>query len=145
MFGRSKKSNSIDTLVGRNSKVQGDINFSGGFHVDGIIQGNIQAEPDSSSVLSISENGLVEGGVSVPHVVLNGTVKGDVLARERIELGPTARVIGNVYYNLIEMSIGAEVNGKLIHEAPGSMSLGFTEEPAVPEAGLQPTPSPSKS
>ena len=53
----------------------------------------------------------------VPHVVLNGTVKGDVRATERVELGPKARVIGNVQYKLIEMSIGAEVNGKLIHES----------------------------
>jgi cytoskeletal protein CcmA (bactofilin family) len=68
-------------------------------------------------VLSISERGCVEGSVVVPHVVLNGTVKGDVRATERVELGPKARVIGNVQYKLIEMSIGAEVNGKLIHES----------------------------
>ncbi len=106
----------IDTLVGVNTKVSGDLEFSGGLHVDGYVKGNIQAELESSSVLSIAEQGVVEGSVSVPHVVLNGTVKGDVSARERIELGTTARVIGNVFYNLIEMAIGAEINGKLIHE-----------------------------
>ena len=68
-------------------------------------------------MLSISERGCIEGSVVVPHVVLNGTVKGDVRATERVELGPKARVIGNVQYKLIEMSIGAEVNGKLIHES----------------------------
>jgi cytoskeletal protein CcmA (bactofilin family) len=67
--------------------------------------------------LSISERGCIEGSVVVPHVVLNGTVKGDVRATQRVELGPKARVIGNVQYKLIEMSIGAEVNGKLIHES----------------------------
>jgi cytoskeletal protein CcmA (bactofilin family) len=56
----------------------------------------------------------------VPHILLNGTVKGDVRATERVELGPKARVIGNVQYKLIEMSIGAEVNGKLIHESEGA-------------------------
>ena len=59
----------------------------------------------------------MEGGVSASHVRLNGTVKGDVKATERIELGPRARVIGNVQYKLIEMAVGAEVNGKLIHES----------------------------
>ncbi len=118
MFGgKKRKSTVVDTLVGQNTKVQGDIQFSGGFHVDGVIQGNIEAETESRSVLSISEDGMVEGSVSVPHVILNGTVKGDVIAKERVELGANARVIGNVYYNLIEMAIGAEVNGKLIHEA----------------------------
>ena len=111
-----RRSAEIDTLIGTNTKVSGDIEFSGGLHVDGYIKGNIQSEPNTTSVLSIAEQGVVEGSVSVPHVVLNGTVKGDVSARERVELGTTARVIGNVFYNLIEMAIGAEINGKLIHE-----------------------------
>ena len=62
----------------------------------------------------------------VPHVVLNGTVKGDVRATQRVELGPKARVIGNVQYKLIEMSIGAEVNGKLIHESEHAATKGAT-------------------
>ena len=124
MLGRSKrKSANIDTLVGSNTRVSGDVEFSGGFHVDGYIKGNIQSEESTESVLSISEHGTVEGSVAVPHVVLNGTVKGDVSAKERVELGTTARVIGNVYYNLIEMAIGAEINGKLIHQPAGAPKL----------------------
>lgn len=123
----------IDTLIGTNTKVSGDIEFSGGLHVDGYIKGNIQAEPNSTSVLSIAEQGVVEGSVSVPHVVLNGTVKGDVSARERVELGTTARVIGNVFYNLIEMAIGAEINGKLIHEPIESASAAAA--PIKPKKG----------
>jgi cytoskeletal protein CcmA (bactofilin family) len=123
MLGSKRKNPQIDTLVGRNTRVSGDIEFRGGFHVDGYIKGNIMAEHDTESVLSISESGTVEGSVSVPHVVLNGTVKGDVSARERVQLGATARVIGNVYYNLIEMAIGAEINGKLIHEPAGQPAL----------------------
>src|SRR5690606_7807364 len=72
---------------------------------------------DERSVLSVSERGAIEGAVTVPHILLNGTVKGDVRATERVELGSKARVIGNVQYKLIEMAIGAEVNGKLIHES----------------------------
>ena len=128
MLGRNKRKNTpIDTLVGKNTRVSGDIEFSGGFHVDGYIKGNIQADHETESVLSISESGTVEGSVCVPHVVLNGTVKGDVSARERVELGTTARVIGNVFYNLIEMAIGAEVNGKLIHEPAGAPALQTVE------------------
>ena len=77
----------------------------------------MKASRDERSVLSVCERGCVEGAVSVPHILLNGTVKGDVRALERVELGPKARVIGNVQYKLIEMAIGAEVNGKLIHES----------------------------
>ena len=124
MFGLKQNSNSvIDTLVGSNSRVNGDLNFSGGCHVDGTVKGNVNAEPESDSALSISEEGSVEGGVSVPYVVLNGIVRGDVVAGKRVQLGPTARVIGNVYYNLIEMAIGAEINGKLVHQPEGQVPL----------------------
>ncbi|MEM8984069.1 MAG: polymer-forming cytoskeletal protein [Pseudomonadota bacterium] len=118
MFGRkSERTTAIDTLVGPGSKVQGDLVFSGGCHIDGTVHGNVSADDnDDHSTLSIAENGNIEGDVVVPYVVLNGTVKGDVYASERVELRPTARVTGNVYYNLIEMAIGAEINGKLVHK-----------------------------
>jgi len=122
MLGRKKRQQSaINTLVGADTEVHGDIEFVGGFHVDGHVKGNVKATKDENSVLSISEHGCVEGAITVPHLLLNGTVKGDVRATERVELGPGARVIGNVQYKLIEMAIGAEVNGKLIHEGEGAI------------------------
>ena len=110
-----KRKLGIDTLVGPNTKVHGTVHFDGGFHVDGYIKGDILCDSESDSMLSISDKGCVEGNVNVPNLILNGTVKGDVTARTQIELGPDAKVIGNVYYNLIEMAIGAEINGNLIH------------------------------
>ena len=68
-------------------------------------------------------DGTIEGGVNVPYVELNGIVRGDVVASQRVKLGASARVIGNVYYNLIEMAIGAEINGKLIHQPEGQVPL----------------------
>jgi cytoskeletal protein CcmA (bactofilin family) len=96
--------------------VHGDIEFAGGFHVDGYVKGNVTAG-DARAVLSISERGCIEGSVVAPQVLLNGTVRGDVWASERLELGAKARVVGNVHYKVIEMAVGAEVNGKLIHES----------------------------
>ena len=135
MFGRKQRRHSIiDTLVGPNSRVNGDLFFEGGCHIDGTVKGNVSADSESSSALSISEDAIVEGGVTVPYVVLNGIVRGDVFAHQRVELGPTARVIGNVYYNLIEMAIGAEINGKLVHQPDGQVPLRTrtSEEIEVP-------------
>ena len=124
MFGRKDAmSSAVDTLVGENSKINGDLNFSGRCHVDGEVKGSVSADSDSNSALSVSEDGNVEGGVTVPFVVLHGIVRGDVIASQRVELGPTARVIGNVYYNLIEMKVGAEINGKLVHQPHGKVPL----------------------
>ena len=124
MFGKKNRRHTIvESLVGANSRLSGDLHFQGGCHIDGTVNGNVTADPDTESALSISDVGNVDGGVTVPYVVLNGIVRGDVFASQRVELGPTARVIGNVYYNLIEMAIGAEINGKLVHQPKGQVPL----------------------
>ncbi len=124
MLGRKKRRDKgVETMVGLNTEINGDLRFEGWCHVDGTVNGNITADPDTDSRLSISEDANVDGGVTVPNVQLNGIVRGDVYASERVELGPTARVIGNVYYNLIEMAIGAEINGKLVHKPEGQVTL----------------------
>ncbi|MGH8248245.1 MAG: bactofilin family protein [Gammaproteobacteria bacterium] len=112
---RKRRTTKIDTLIGQHSEVLGDIRFSGGLHIDGIIKGNVYAENDGHSMLSLSERGTIEGEVNVPFILLNGVVIGDVHSSEHVELSSKARITGNVYYNLIEMAIGAEVNGKLVH------------------------------
>ena len=124
---RKKRATSIGTLIGPNTEITGDVKFSGGLHIDGTIKGNVRSDNDGSSLLSLSDKATVEGEVNVPYVIVNGVVIGDVVGHEHVELQAKARVAGNVYYNLIEMAIGAEVNGKLVHapvsdEAPLALS-----------------------
>ena len=121
MFGKKKGFNTarIDTLVGQGSVINGDLVFSGGLHVDGKINGNVIAEEGSTAILILSEFGRIEGEVKVPNMVLNGEIVGDVYGSTRVELAPKSRVKGSVYYNLIEMAIGAEVNGGLVHQPQG--------------------------
>ncbi len=128
----------ISTLLGKETRITGDVEFTGGLHVDGTVVGNVYAAADAGddASLSVSEGGVVEGSVNAPEVVLNGTVKGDVTATHRVELGPTAKVIGNVVYQLIEMAIGAEVNGKLVHAGSAGASV-------APEDKSEPEPSDS--
>ena len=106
----------IDTLIGAQTEITGDVRFKGGLHVDGTIKGNVLADDGSSSVLTVSENGVIEGEVKVPFLVIDGTVQGDVHISERIELASQARVKGNIHYKLIEMTVGAQLNGKLVHK-----------------------------
>ena len=122
MFGRKKGFSAarIDTLVGQGTEINGDLVFTGGLHVDGTIKGNVEAEPGSTAILILSEFGRIEGEVNVPNMVLNGEIVGDVYGSTRVELAPKSRIKGSVYYNLIEMAIGAEVNGGLVHQSQGS-------------------------
>jgi cytoskeletal protein CcmA (bactofilin family) len=121
MFGKKKGFSAarVDTLVGQGTEITGDLVFAGGLHVDGTIKGNVAAEEGSTALLILSEFGRIEGQVTVPNMVLNGEIVGDVFGSTRVELAPKARVKGSVYYNLIEMAIGAEVNGGLVHQPNG--------------------------
>jgi cytoskeletal protein CcmA (bactofilin family) len=74
-------------------------------------------------VLTVSEHGSIEGDVNVPTVILNGSVAGDVHSDDRIELAAKAEVNGDVYYNLIEMAMGAAVNGGLLHQTEKTSSV----------------------
>lgn len=104
----------VDTLIGKGASVQGDLEFSGGLHVDGRINGNVRAAHGAASSLSVSEHGVIEGSVEATSVVVNGRVNGDIFGSERVMLGAKARVLGNVHYSVIEMALGAEITGKLI-------------------------------
>jgi len=133
MLGQGKKlksaSTKVDTIIGQQTRIEGDVHFSGGLHIDGRVKGGVIAEADSTSVLTVSEHGSIEGDVRVPTVILNGSVTGDVRSAERIELAAKARVDGDVYYNLIEMAMGAAVNGSLVHNAETDSSvLAFDRE-----------------
>ena len=130
MFGNRKnqkiKSNRVSTVVGPGTEIHGNISFTGGLHIDGIIKGNVTGDQTGNSILSLSELGMIEGEVRVPMVILNGAVLGNVFASERDELAPKSKVTGDVTYNLIEMAVGAEVNGKLLHqgEPVDGLSIG---------------------
>lgn len=129
MWGKPKtKATKIETLIGNTIEVRGDLIFSGGLHIDGKIIGNVIAEDGSDSMLVLSDHGSIEGEVRVPFVVLNGEVIGDVYAAERVELSARAQVSGNVFYNLLEMAMGAEVNGSLVHCKNEKKLLEFQED-----------------
>ena len=139
MFGRGKTSSSsrIETVIGPQTVVEGDISFNGGLHIDGKVKGNISAEAGSQAVLTVSERGCIEGDVRVPNLVLNGAVQGNVFASERVELASHAKVAGNLYYSLIEMVMGAEVNGNLVHEEPRRRADDVkTRRKSVEESGV---------
>jgi cytoskeletal protein CcmA (bactofilin family) len=131
MFGRRKQTTTrIDTLLGKTSTLNGDLEFSGGLHLDGRVNGNVRSTAEDGGALSVSESGFIEGNVEVTSIVMNGTVNGDMYARERLVLGGKARVNGNVHYGVIEMAPGAVITGKLI--PVGNEAPAVAESPADP-------------
>jgi cytoskeletal protein CcmA (bactofilin family) len=129
MFNNSRKQASapangeVDTLIGRNTRIDGDVHFTGGLYVDGQVKGSIAAEANGEAMLSISEHGQVEGEIRVPHVVVNGQLVGNIHHADKVELLANARVQGNIHYKLLQMAVGAAVTGQLVQEREPNRQL----------------------
>jgi len=126
MFNSSRKearpAPEATTLIANGTTIKGDIHFSGRLHVDGKVDGAIRGD-GAQAMLTLSAHASITGEVQAPHIVIDGSIVGDVTASERLELASNARVEGNVYYKLLEMSAGAQINGKMVHRAEAPKQL----------------------
>lgn len=114
MFSKNKaRTANIDTVIGRNTTLEGDVHFAGGLHMEGVIQGDLIANNKEKSILILTQKGRIEGDIRGTVVVLDGEVLGNVTASVSLELAHHARVKGNVSYKTLEMEGGAVVNGVL--------------------------------
>src|SRR5258707_10539988 len=113
----------LDSLIGAGTTVDGDVVFTGGLRIDGIINGNVATVDNQAGTLVISEQARVAGEVRVSHVVINGAVTGPVSANDYLELQAKARVHGDVRYRSLEMHVGAVVEGKLAHVEPETAAI----------------------
>jgi len=125
MFERKKSppQKRIDSLIGAGTTVDGDVTFSGGLRIDGVVQGKVATVDNQPATLVLSEQARIEGEVHVSHVVINGTVTGPVNANDYLELQAKARVNGDVVYRTLEMHVGAVVQGKLMHSEQESAAV----------------------
>lgn len=116
MFSRNKNKaqTRIDTLISTDTRLEGNISFSGGLRVDGKIRGDV-SEASAPAMLVLSEHGHIEGAVTVARIILNGEVQGPVRSSEFLELLAKSRVQGDVYYKSLEIHTGAIIDGKLVY------------------------------
>ncbi|MCB5189108.1 polymer-forming cytoskeletal protein [Methylobacillus caricis] len=114
MFSKNKNKpqSRIDTLIGAEARIEGNVSFSGGLRVDGSIKGDVN-ETGTPSMLVIQ--GSIEGAVTAAHIVLNGQVTGPVRASQYLELHAKSRINGDVYYKSLEIHTGAIIEGQLVY------------------------------
>jgi len=103
----------IDSLVGENLGLTGDISFANGLRIDGRVDGNIIGGADEKNLLILSDKGAIVGRVQVHAAVINGSITGDLVVSHFLELQANARVNGNIKYRQLKMDCGAVINGKL--------------------------------
>ena len=142
MLGNKKSGFGISgstTLVSRDTVIVGEIHFSGNLDVEGLVKGNIVALPDKEALVRVVHGGRVEGDIRVPSVVINGFVEGNVHSAKHLELATKGVVHGDVFYTLVEMAAGSEVNGSLRHiadpDAERNIENSAAQSDAAAEAG----------
>jgi cytoskeletal protein CcmA (bactofilin family) len=125
MFDRKqdKPQKRIDCLIGAGTTVDGNVSFTGGLRVDGVVRGNVSTANGETGTLVVSEQARIDGEIKVSHVVVNGTVNGPITANEFLELQAKARIVGDISYRTLEMHLGAVVQGRLDHAEPGTASV----------------------
>jgi cytoskeletal protein CcmA (bactofilin family) len=109
----SSANSAIDSLIGTGAEIHGDVTFSGGMRIDGVIRGNVRLEEGKTGVLMLGETGRILGNVYVSHLIIDGSIEGSVYVSELAEIGSTAHVCGDLHYAVLEAQPGAEIEGKL--------------------------------
>jgi cytoskeletal protein CcmA (bactofilin family) len=113
MWFKARRQVPIRNLISESSVLRGELRFVDGLRIDGEVYGDVLAIPGSASLLVISENARVHGKVKAGHVIICGQVNGPIDCEDLLELQPKARVAGDIRYGMLEMHLGARVEGEL--------------------------------
>ena len=107
-MARDIKEGRLSGFVGYGTKLTGETHFQAMLRVDGHLTGTVASD---TGTLIIGSSGQVDADISVASALINGTVNGDIIATERLELGRTARVMGNVQTPRLTIEDGAIFEG----------------------------------
>lgn len=105
---RDIKEGRLSGFIGSGTSLTGETEFKSMLRVDGHLIGKITSE---AGTLYVGSGGLVDANISVAATVVHGTINGDIIASERIELGRTAKVVGNIQTPSLVMEQGAILEG----------------------------------
>jgi cytoskeletal protein CcmA (bactofilin family) len=107
-MARDIKEGRLSGFVGHGTVLTGETNFQAMLRVDGQLQGTLSSE---NGTLIVGSNGQFDANVAVASAMVNGVVNGDIVASEKIQLGRTARVVGNIQTPRLLIEDGAVLEG----------------------------------
>lgn len=122
--------NKITGFFDRETRFKGDLSFKGSFRIDGHFNGKI----DSESILVVGERGKVDAEIKVGHLVVNGEIKGNIQAVEKVVINSTGRVTGSVVTPKLVVEEGAflEANCQTTDKVPQTLPEKKKEEGTKP-------------
>jgi len=104
----SMKANSIDTLIGEETTIEGNLNLKGNIIVYGKIVGNIKA----SGSINISPGAIIEGEMTADIIQLGGKVTGNLAAKAKVILGEKSLLTGDISTPNLVIKEGAKFEGR---------------------------------
>lgn len=103
----SKKQAKLDTIVGPESTLKGDITSKGTVKIDGILEGNVVAD-----CLVIGEKGKLTGDVTVREIVVGGMVAGNIRASDSVDIHRKGEVCGDIFAARLTIAEGGHFDGR---------------------------------
>ena len=104
----------IHTLLGVGLRIEGNVMFTGGLRIEGVVVGDVSAVGDANNTIMVSRSGKITGEIRSQHLILNGQVRGDVHCAQSVEILEHGKVLGNIVdCKAIEIHPGGIVDGSL--------------------------------
>jgi cytoskeletal protein CcmA (bactofilin family) len=100
--------NKLESIIGKNSDISGELNVSGTLRVDGMVHGKLNAE-----CVIISESAMVKGDIKARAIIVGGKVEGNLIGEEMIEIKPKGVVFGEIFTNKFFVIEGGTLNGRV--------------------------------
>jgi len=138
-LARDIKEGTLSGFVGGGTDVTGEANFKAMMRVDGHLSGRVSS---TSGTLIVGSNGKVDANIEVAVAVIHGTINGDIIANQRLELGRSAKVNGNIQTPSLVIEQGAVFEGsckmvQMTAAAEKSKKDRRPDEPALDTSKMQ--------
>jgi cytoskeletal protein CcmA (bactofilin family) len=104
----SKNAEKLESFVGSNARIKGEMTVEGTLRLDGTIEGALNAD-----CVILSEKAIVIGDIAAQKIVIAGKVEGNLRAKELVEIQPKGKVLGGIFTPKFSVVEGGEVNGKI--------------------------------
>jgi cytoskeletal protein CcmA (bactofilin family) len=98
----------MESIIGKNSDISGELNVSGTLRIDGMVRGKLNAE-----CVIVSESAMVKGDIKARTIIVGGKVEGNLIGEEMIEIKPKGAVLGEIFTNKFFVIEGGTFNGRV--------------------------------
>ena len=108
MWEKKKESEEIKAFLGQGAEFIGKLIFNGSVRIDGNFQGEIFGQGS----LVVGEGALVKADIAVKSVYISGDVQGNIEVKEKFNIHPTGKFLGDVHTPVFIMEEGAFFDGR---------------------------------